>query len=50
MLQACLQSVVVSQLTVQKKKYHTVSIGLQESCKPVRVELFKAGSIGLGVG
>ena len=43
---ACLHSVICSQFTVSK--YHTVSIGLQESSKPAMAELFKAlnGSIG----
>ena len=46
MLHACLHSVIFSQLTVSK--YRTINIGLQESCKPAKVALFKAlnGSIG----
>ena len=46
LLHACLHSVILSQLTVSK--YPTVNIGLQENCKPAKVELLKAlnGSIG----
>ena len=46
MLHACLHSVIFSQLTVSK--YRTINIGLQESSKHAKVELFKAlnGLIG----